>query len=327
MDWKSSKKLQWFYPLAGLWFLIVLFWPRSSNVVTNRNEAPQSLTQEDLYRSALTNANFGLLGVRFYESLEGKPRWKIESKFAELHRKDNYTFLKTVLANFFSENTQNQIVTKSDYGRAWNEKNYIELEGNVSIESGKGYLFEMNRLNYDGKKHEFSSNDTVQMRGPDLNHPVMFLRGVGLTAQIDKEHFILDQNVSSQKKLKNGQWLKVVSRSGEFYTRNSRALFLGSVRTSFPRLNITSDVFELSSEEGEENAHALGNVVLRDKNRTGYAQKAFLEIGGNEIILEGKARIESDGNIIQGKRIKLYSDEDRIEVDEAEGRNGHETPR
>ena len=52
----------------------------------------------------------------------------------------------------------------------------------------------------------------------------------------------------------------------------------------------------------------------------GYAQKAYLEIGGSEIILEGNARIEADGNIIKGNRIKLFSDEDKIEVENAEGK-------
>ena len=94
-----------------------------------------------------------------------------------------------------------------------------------------------------------------------------------------------------------------------------------------PDIKITSDIFELSSEEGQENVQAFGNVILKNKDRIGYAQKAYLEIGGSEIILEGKARIEADGNVIEGKRIKLYSDDDKIEVEEAEGRTANETSR
>jgi LPS export ABC transporter protein LptC/lipopolysaccharide transport protein LptA len=315
------------YAITVLWFSVVLFWPRSSNNNRDQEEGSQNLAQEDLYRANLTQANFGLLGVRFYESVEGQPRWKIESQFAELHRKENYAFLKGVTAIFFSEATQNKILTKSDYGRSWSEKNYVELDGNVSIESGQGYLFWMNHLNYDGKKHEFSSNDTVQMKGPNINRPIMFLKGTGLNAQINKEHFILNQNVSSQKKLENGQWLKIFAKAGEFFTNESRAVFIGGVKSMMPDIKITSDIFELSSEEGQENVQAFGNVILKNKDRIGYAQKAYLEIGGSEIILEGKARIEADGNVIEGKRIKLYSDDDKIEVEEAEGRTANETSR
>jgi LPS export ABC transporter protein LptC/lipopolysaccharide transport protein LptA len=321
------RKIHLIYAITVLWFSVVLFWPRSSNNNRDQEEGSQNLAQEDLYRANLTQANFGLLGVRFYESVEGQPRWKIESQFAELHRKENYAFLKGVTANFFSEATQNKILTKSDYGRSWSEKNYVELDGNVSIESGQGYLFWMNHLNYDGKKHEFSSNDTVQMKGPNINRPIMFLKGTGLNAQINKEHFILNQNVSSQKKLENGQWLKIFAKAGEFFTNESRAVFIGGVKSMMPDIKITSDIFELSSEEGQENVQAFGNVILKNKDRIGYAQKAYLEIGGSEIILEGKARIEADGNVIEGKRIKLYSDDDKIEVEEAEGRTANETSR
>lgn len=320
-------KTRLIYAFTAMWFAAIVFWPRSSNNAQDKEEHSQNLAQEDLYRANLTQANFGLLGVRFYESVEGQPRWKIESQFAELHRKENYAFLKGVTANFFSEATQNKILTKSDYGRSWTEKNYVELDGNVSIESGQGYLFWMNHLNYDGKKHEFSSNDTVQMKGPNVNRPIMFLKGTGLNAQINKEHFILNQNVSSQKKLENGQWLKILAKAGEFFTNESRAVFIGGVKSTMPDIKITSDIFEVSSEEGQENVQAFGNVILKNKDRIGYAQKAYLEIGGSEIILEGKARIESDDNVIEGKRIKLYTDDDKIEVDEAEGRTANETSR
>jgi len=327
MDLKRVNSRKVTYLITGVWFLIVLLWPRPSNNYSIKDGAKSNLSQEELYRSNLTNANFGLLGVRFYESLEGQPHWKIESQFAELHRKENYLFLKSVIANFFSESTRNKILTKSDYGRSWTEKNYVELDGNVSIESGKGYLFWMNHLNYDGNKHEFTSNDVVQMKGPNINRPIMFLKGTGLTAQINKEHFILNRNVSSQKRLQNGQWIKINSKAGEFFTHESRAVFIGSVKSSMPNAVITSDVFELNPEENQENAQAFGNVTLKNKDRTGYAQKAYLEVGGNEIILEGKARLEADGNVIEGKKIKLFSDDDRVEVEDAEGKANHETSR
>lgn len=326
MSEEQPKRPQLWHFALGLWFLLVLLWPRSSNDFSKMEQsAPSSLSQEELYRSTITDANFGLLGLRFYESVEGQPRWKIESQFAELHRKENYLFLKSVSADFFSEATQNKILTQSDYGRSWTEKNYVELDGNVSIKSGKGYLFWMEHLNYDGKNHEFTTKDTVHMKGPNVDRPIMFLKGTGLTAQISKEHFILNSNVSSQKKLQNGQWMKVLSKAGEFFTHDSRAIFFGGVKSSLPNATITSDVFEFSSEEGQENVQAFGNVVLRNKDRIGYAQKAYLEVGGSEIILEGKAKLEADGNTIEGKRIKLYSDDDKIEVDEAEGKTKNET--
>ncbi len=327
MWWQAVNKKLFLSFFLGFWFLLVWLWPASSDPVNLDSNTESLFNQEGLYRSDLTQANFGLLGVRFYESVEGQPRWQIESQFAELHRKENYAFLKTVTAHFFSEATRNKILTKSDYGRSWTEKNYVELDGHVSIESSNGYLFWMNHLNYDGTKHEFHSEDPVHMKGPNLQHPTMFLNGTGLHAQINKEHFVLNRDVSSQKRLKSGEWLKILSKSGEFFTQESRAVFIGGVKSNMPSMTISSDIFEISSQEGEENVNAFGNVVIHSKDRVGYAQKAYLEVGGDEIILEGKARLEAQGNVIEGKKIKLFSDDDRIEVEEAEGRTVHDTPR
>lgn len=291
----SSKTLMITVALST-WFLLVWLWPIESQDVSIEENITNLPPQEDLYRSDLTQANLGLLGVRFYESQDGKPRWEINSKFAELHRKENYAFLKTVTAHFFSETNQNNITSKSDYGRSWTDKNRIELDGNVEIQSTQGYLFWMNHLTYDGKNHEFTSNDTVNMKGPDVRNPMMFLKGIGLIANISKDHFILNHDVSAKKKLNTGDWLRITSKKGEFFTADSIAVF-------------------------------VENVVIKNKNLRGEAEKAILEVGGNQVVLEGKAKIKSDDNLIQGKRIKLYTDDDRIEVEEAEGKTSNDASR
>ena len=101
----------------------------------------------------------------------------------------------------------------------------------------------------------------------------------------------VNRSAEAQKKLDDGGWLKISSKSGEFFTGESRAVF-------------------------------IENVVIKSKEKTGFADKAFLDVSGNEIILEGNAKIESDNHLIEGKRIRLFTDDDRIEVDEAEGRSG-----
>jgi LPS export ABC transporter protein LptC len=306
--------------LCSIWAFLVLIWPTA----TNRQNDPQVIQPEQklgegLYKSLSTKANFGLMGVRYYESSQGRKHWHIESKFAELHRKENYAFLTEVLAEFFAKNTGNVITTQSDYGRSWNDKNLIELEGHVSIRSKKGYLFEMNKMNYNSAKHEFTSEDTVQMKGPDVNRPAMVLTGLGLHADIDREQFLLKKNVTADRKLKNSGSLRIQSESGQFFTDESRAVFMGKVKSKMPETTIDCDVFELSMENDDETIAANGNVTLRNKTRIATAESALIELNGTEIILEGKARIDSKDNRIEGRRIKIYTDDDRIDVEEATG--------
>jgi LPS export ABC transporter protein LptC/lipopolysaccharide transport protein LptA len=306
------------YVAAALWLCAVVLWPEDSDP-TGEKERPE-VAGEQLYKSSLTQAPFGLLGVNFYESNEGKKRWNIKSKFAELHRKENYAYLKDVTADFFAEKTGNMVQTKSRYGRSLIDKSLVELEGDVTIHSRRGYLFEMDTLHYDGKSHEFTTEDQVHMKGPSVVHPTMFLRGTGLDGNIDSEHFVIKRNCNAQRQLKNSEWLRINSRSGEFFTEEQRAIFTGKVHSMLPKVTIDSDLFELSVVEEKESLFAKGNVKLHQKDKLGSAEMAFMEIGSSRIVLEGNARIDSKDNQIRGRKIVLYSDDDRVEVESAEGR-------
>ncbi len=330
MPWRKIAYLS-----SALVLAVLFFWARSGNQTASIPEpaAPRS-AEEAQFATQLANAPFGLLGVRFYESFEGKKRWNIQSRFAELHRKENYAFLEDVAADFFSEKTGNRIQTKSKYGRSRIDQQKIDLEGNVSIHSKRGYLFEMDRLSYDGSSHEFNTEDTVSMKGPSVAAPTMTLKGTGLVGNIDTEHFLVKNNVTALRKLKSNEWLKITSRSGEFFTEEQRAVFVGGVKAAMPRVSIDSDIFELSVSEETEAILARGNVVLKQRDMVGRAESAGMEIGSSRIVLEGNAQIESKSanpepgslnapdakqNRISGRRIVVYTDEDRIEVESAEG--------
>lgn len=306
--------------LSAFWALLLMVWPSSTHQ-PNEDEmsSSQQKTGEGLYKAVSTKANFGLSGVRYYESVEGQKHWHIESKFAELHRKENYAFLTDVMSQFFAKNTGNIVTTQSDYGRSWNDKNTIELEGNVSIQSKKGYLFEMDKMNYNSHHHEFTSEDFVRMRGPNITKPSMTLSGVGLQADINREEFLLKEKVTAERRMKGSGALKIISDSGQFFTHESRSVFMGNVNARMPSTSITCDVFELSMDQDDETVAANGNVFLKNRGRIATAESALIELNGTEIILEGKARIDSEDNRIEGRRIKIYTDDDRIEVEEASG--------
>lgn len=298
-------------------------WPHNTNLSHHNESDSEGLrtsSEEGLYKSSLTQAPFGMLGVNFFESDDGKKRWNIRSKFAELHRKENYAFMQEVNADFFAEKTGNMVQTKSNYGRSHIDKRVVELEGDVSIQSRRGYLFEMDRLNYDGTNNEFTTDDPINMKGPSVARPTMFLKGTGLVGNIDTEHFLVKKSVTAQRQLKNLDWLKITSRSGEFFTEDQRAVFIGKVRSSLPKVTIDSDIFELNITQERESIQARGNVLLRQKDKVGRAEMASMEVGTNKIVLEGNARIDSKDNQILGRRIVLYSDEDRVEVEAAEGK-------
>lgn len=77
---------------------------------------------------------------------------------------------------------------------------------------------------------------------------------------------------------------------------------------------------ELVSTQGRELMEAKGNVEIRFKEKIGHASSATFEAGGDRVVLEGNARVESNKNEVSGTRIVLYTLDDRVEVTQAQGR-------
>jgi len=113
--------------------------------------------------------------------------------------------------------------------------------------------------------------------------------------------------------------MKIDSQQGEFFTAEHRSFFNGKVKAVMPKMTLDSDKLKLLLSGETEDIEAKGNVKIVTRGRTAFADSASLQVGGNQILLEGKARVDSKDNQIRGRKILLFTDEDRIEVEEAEG--------
>lgn len=311
-------KLLRFFAVFG-WGLMIVLWPKTAgNEESHAGSSPGS--GSELYHSDLTQSNFGMLGFHLFETLNGRRHWNIHSAFAELKRAENYTLMREVDAEFYASTTGNVVKTRSEHGSSFVETGIVDLEGNVKIRSAQGYEFEMDKVQYRGKEHEFHSDVPVSMKGPNPKRPLMLLSGKGLFARIDHERFILKKDVYGRRKLSTDQWVDVHSDSGEFFTDRQQAIFRGEARSKLPDTIIESEVFEISMRDGKEFLLASGDVRLTHREREGRAEKALIEVGSNVIVLEGKAEVGMGDNQIAGNRVILYTDEDRIEVTGAKGR-------
>lgn len=281
----------------------------------------QTKSAENLYQSKHTKAAFGMSKVHFLESQGNKPSWEIKSEFGELYRKENYAFLTIVDVLFFSDKTGNKIKSRSQHGTAYLSKNEIALEGNVQIESQKGYLFTIEKLLYDGNKHTFSSEEEVEMVGPNPERPQMKLLGKGFHGNLDDEEFGVRKNVRAEKKIKEGNVMRIRSHAGKFYTNDQVAIFTGGVKTNLLKLEVFSDYLKLKLEEEDEaSIEARGKVRLKQKKMDGRAQVMKLSTTSSAIILEGEAVVNTEDNQMRGERVILYPEEERVEVHQAQGK-------
>jgi len=144
----------------------------------------------------------------------------------------------------------------------------------------------MPRVTYYGQEHEFRTDSLVHMKGPDVESPKMYVDGIGLVAAIDDEKWEIKRNVTVRRKLKTDEWMKVKAKSGKFFSDEQRAVFVDNVKTVLPEMKIDSDVFEMSLRSEGEFLHAKGNVRVGMKDKIGYAQSAYLEVGTSKMVLE-----------------------------------------
>ncbi len=316
MTWKKSL---WFIATI-LWFSVVVLWPVPTSLAERDGKETAIPVRIGLYNANLTKANFGISDAQFFEAHDGKKQWHIRAQFAELYRRENYLHLENVLSEFYATATGNIISSHSRYGRSYLDKHLVELEEDVSLQSKRGYLFTMEHLRYNTESDEFDSDDLVHMKGPSIDKPTMFLQGVGLHAEVNREHFILKKNVSAQRQLKTSQWLKVRANLGEFFTNDQRAAFVGRVHSSLPNLSIESEILEITVAEENESILARGKVTLKQKGRMGNAESVYLETGSNKILLKGRATVQTHNGLVKGSEITLFTDDDRLEVSEAEGK-------
>ncbi|MCB0406148.1 MAG: hypothetical protein KDD51_15310, partial [Bdellovibrionales bacterium] len=133
-------------------------------------------------------------------------------------------------------------------------------------------------------------------------------------------YYKVKKNVRGRKRLNDQRWLHISSASGEFFPDYDRARFYGKVRSSIQDLEIDSERLEVAASEGKETLLAEGHVRVRSKGRVASAKRAALRLGSNQLVLEGDARVDAKEDRIEGKRIVLYTDDDRVEVTGAKGK-------
>ena len=313
--------------LAACLFLMValggIFFYRACGRFTGRKSLPkfpQARQAQPSFQS-VTQAPFGLVNARFFESRRSQRKWEIFAKFAELHRTENYAYIQTVTGLFYAQNSENVVTTTSEYGRCYLDENRIELEGNVEVTSVAGYRFTMPRLVYAGKQHEFRSHDIVSMVGPLVAEPTMYLRGRGLVGKIDEHQFHLARQVTFRRLLQSSQWVAVRADSGDFDTQNQRANFEGNVHTVIPAMRVESKRLEIKTLPTGESLVAEGKVEWTGSKRSGSSDVLRFGSVSNEIMLEGHARVtDADQNVLAGQRIILSTADDRIIVEQAKGK-------
>ncbi len=118
--------------------------------------------------------------------------------------------------------------------------------------------------------------------------------------------------------------LPITIKSNELSADNKGkiAVFSGKVVARQGDLTIFADTLTVNygEKKGEvEKIEASGNVRIIQENRTGSAFHAVYDSRVGRIVLTGNPRVSQGGDVISGKSITYFIDEDRSIVSGGEG--------
>lgn len=142
----------------------------------------------------------------------------------------------------------------------------------------------------------------------------MVLFALALSTQVAAE------NKSS--KARGGEPIRI--KSDELFTDNSRkmATFSGNVVARQGDVTIYADklVVSYSQESGEvSTAEVFGNVRIVQGDRRAQSAHGLYDAGGARITLDGNPKVFQGSDVISGKQIIYYLDDERSEVTSGPG--------
>lgn len=130
-----------------------------------------------------------------------------EPQFVEMDGNRVILEVKALEASYFKEDESADLVEPrveylgrdnrksfilGDHGKVFTEKNVVLLDGNVKLYTSDGYLLETPSVKYSGNERVAFTEKKVRLRGKGFD-----IKGVGFTANMEKEKFRINDNVEA----------------------------------------------------------------------------------------------------------------------------------
>jgi len=128
--------------------------------------------------------------LRYTETREGVKEWELEAASAQYFKEDGTVVFEKVRAAFFGKNEQTYSL-EGEKGRLNTQTKAIEAFDGVKLETSDGYSLETRSLRYQADHRELSTEDAVEMRGPQGK-----ITGTGLIVNLDQQRMKILRQVS-----------------------------------------------------------------------------------------------------------------------------------
>ena len=130
-------------------------------------------------------ADLKLDRLRYTETRDGVKEWELEAASAQYFKEDGSVLLEKVRAAFFGKSMQTYSL-EGEKGRFNTQTKTIEAFGGVRLETSDGYRMETQSLSYQADKRQLSTEDRVEMQGPQGK-----ISGTGLIVHLDQQRITI----------------------------------------------------------------------------------------------------------------------------------------
>lgn len=269
-----------------------------------------------------TGAPIKMKDYRLKETDGMKLTWMLDADMAEIYNTKN-------IIQFFGIKTRvNTNDLKGTYydisaskGVYYTDTSKIVMNGDVSIDTSNGYTFSTDAVLYDAKTKNVNTDFKVTAFGPKKSKEPIFVEGVGLLGDINKGIFSISKDVKTVRKSMETSF-GVKSESAVFNTKKDAVFFAGNVRAEKGNMDIKGESLDLKyKDSGEMDTMVVQeNVIIdipenADNHKVAYCQKAVIGEEPDQIVLSGKPRLHLNEDIITGKRITFFTNNDEVSVE------------
>lgn len=257
-------------------------------------------------------------GVHLVESQQGKRDWELFSESAEGTQGAKSWKLKQVRVLFYTKEKVEFTVT-GDEGRIDSQSKDLNIEGHVITRSNNGYTFETPSIFYYAGKREIQSPENVLMRGPkDANGEGLVLKGRKMVSYVDESRMVIQENVSAEKKAKDGKKFEVTSHSAEFSGKNREARFLGQVKITYNNMKLEGPEASFLYDSAEDllsSVSVKGGVKVSDVDKFATSDTVNLDLLADKYVFDGHPKVIQNNDELIGQQIVFLDGGKKVKIE------------
>lgn len=145
---------------------------------------------EEILKALPSQVDLSLESLHYTQNEAGKRSWTLDADKAEYQQENSQALLDAVRFTLFDAGGFGDVQLKAEHGMLQQEKQQVDVWGQVEVKTSGGEQLFTERLHYDDQQRQLSTDDPIQVFSPQME-----LRGVGLQVDVDSGRLLVKKDV------------------------------------------------------------------------------------------------------------------------------------